>query len=147
MALGFCALRNHDPALALDRYQKAEELARQLLAPATEEGALGSQGFAYAEIGEFEKGREKSQQAVDIARALGRTEDEAKWELDLGRAYQNTARTALALEHYKQARTLAHKLGFVETEFRVLHNLVRIQLVKRQLAEARKGGTDSARDR
>jgi CHAT domain-containing protein/tetratricopeptide (TPR) repeat protein len=136
MAFGFCALRLHAFEQAIDRYAKAEELSRRLLAPATEEGALGSEGYAYSELGDFNRGREKSGRAVEIAAKLGRTGDEAKWALDLGRAYHNTGSPGLALENYGKALTLAHDVGMRQIELRALHNLVQIELVKGQLTIA-----------
>jgi CHAT domain-containing protein/Tfp pilus assembly protein PilF len=134
--LGFCSLQQESPEVAINYYERAEETSKRLLAAGFEQRALGSEGFAYSEIGEFETGRAKSEMAERLAASLGQITFQVKWALDVGRDYQNAGKPALAMQKYAQALPLARNIGDSQTIAKILHNIVLIELRRGNLQSA-----------
>lgn len=136
MGLGVCARLSHEYESALDRYAQVEDLSHKLSASFFEEGALGNQGFFYAELGDFQRGLEKSQAAEKLAGKLGIAEHQQKWLLDIGRAYDNTGRSGLAEEYFRRALSLARSTRSDDIAGIALNNLTLLTLLKGDLKQA-----------
>lgn len=125
--LGVCALRKHQNEKGKDWLVQALQSSRALQAGYFEERALGRLGYAYTELGLFDKALEQSKAAEKLAVTLHQVEDQEKWQLDIGRAYENMEQSGMAREYYKKALEAARALGDQSIQAKCLHNLVGIE--------------------
>ncbi len=136
MGAGRSALRRYRYEDAIQWYLLALNIETSLQALPAQEATYGNLGYLYQELGDFEKAREYSQRAEDLAEKLGFLEDQGKWALDVGRDYHLTGRLALAQQNYTKALGLAQRAKDYTTEATSLHNLVQIELRRGNLAGA-----------
>ncbi|HJX84730.1 MAG TPA: CHAT domain-containing protein [Candidatus Angelobacter sp.] len=134
--LGTLALGEEHYDEAIDRFREVVLLAQAIHSRVLEEKALGSLGFSYFQLGDFKGAINYSKRAAGIASELGRTDDQAKWLLDLGRAY-----ASLPVEYpgegeknYLGALALTSKSQ--DTAGRCLHNLTQLAIENHDLSKA-----------
>lgn len=96
--LGTVALQSEHVDEALDRFNASSELANAIHANLFLEEALGNAGWAYYELGDYEKALVSFQQAEVQAKSLGATDNEILW-------LQSAGLSLYRLGELKQART------------------------------------------
>ncbi len=97
---------------ALARLNPFEEpRVRQAMSPALVGRLLGTQGLAYAHLGEVQKAIEYHQQALKISREIGDRGMEGSALGNLGNAYVRLGEVQKAIEHYQQALVIAREIG------------------------------------
>lgn len=136
LGLATCALRHGDNEKGVEFLLQGLELARTLRAGFFEQRALGRLGYAYTELGVFNKALESSLAAEKLASTLHQGEEQEKWQLDIGRAYQNMGKWGLARDYYQQALNSARPLNDLLVVARCLHNLSGIELYHGTIADA-----------
>jgi tetratricopeptide (TPR) repeat protein len=114
----------------LGDYQKAIEYFEQALIISREigdrsgEGAdLGNLGIAYSNLGQVEKAIEYYEQALVIAREIGDRRGEGNQLGNLGIAYSNLGQVEKAIEYYEQALVITREIGDRSGEGNQLGNL------------------------
>jgi CHAT domain-containing protein/Flp pilus assembly protein TadD len=133
---GRCAIRKRNYENAVQWFSQVQEMSHELQASVFEERALGSLGYVYFELGKLDRARESSQAAAQLAGEVHQLPDQEKWLLDLGRAYDATGQSALAVDRYKKSLKLARELRDNAIAARCLHNLTGIALARGEIEQA-----------
>jgi CHAT domain-containing protein/tetratricopeptide (TPR) repeat protein len=95
---------------ALSWSNSASEIARAIDARLILEKALGNAGWAFYELGDFEKALTNLEQARAEAGKLGATSDEVRWSNDSGAAQYDLGNLKAAEVAYKESLALAQSL-------------------------------------
>jgi len=95
---------------ALDALTAATELARSMGAKAMLENTLGNTGWAYHEIGDYERARASFAEASEEAEKVGNLLDEVRWLNNLGEEQWQHADLADAEASYRKALSLAQSI-------------------------------------
>lgn len=95
---------------AADWSKAAQRVALELGAQAVSEIASGNLGYAYYDLGDYEKSLELFVDAEEHAVKLGSLRDQLKWLEDIGLVHQTEGEPERAAPVYRQALDLARRL-------------------------------------
>ena len=121
---------------AIEFYQQALEIARQIGDRHGEGAILGSLGIACKDLGDMKRAIEFYQQALEIARQVGDRRAESAWLGHQGLAYWNLSKVQRAINLYEQALEITREIGDRRGEGAWLGNL--------GIAHARRGEAQRA---
>ncbi len=108
---------------AIDYYQKALTVAREIGDRQSEGKALGNLGNAYDSLGSYAQTVEYHQQSLAIAREIGSRQGEGITLGNLGNAYYGLGIYAEAIEYHQQSLAIAREIDDQQGEGRALGNL------------------------
>ena len=91
---------------------------------------LLSTGKKFLQSGQYDKAMKNVQQALAIARTLGKEDGIATSLSNIGRVYRSWGQYDKAIENYQQALTIARKLG---SENMVSKSLMNIEKAKKNI--------------
>ncbi|MEK7395433.1 MAG: tetratricopeptide repeat protein, partial [Candidatus Poribacteria bacterium] len=111
--LGILYYNKSDFNKAMEYYQTAFELDREINDRKGEAAALGNMGVLYRNKGELNKALEYYTQALEIDRRIGDVYGEANQLSNIGVIYQDKGELNKALEYYEQALEINHRIGDV----------------------------------
>ena len=100
-----------DARRAIEFYEQALAIAREIGDRRGEGNALGNLGIAYADLGETRRAIEFYEQRLAIAREIGDRRGEGNALGNLGIAYADLGETRRAIEFYEQALAIAREIG------------------------------------
>jgi CHAT domain-containing protein len=123
---------------AVGPYEKARAAFVALQARGPEEQALGNLGYVYSELGDLPHAKEASEAAVKMAEELKLTGDEQRWLLNLAAAQDSLREYAAAEANWKKALAIPIPPGTPKTALICLHNLTRLAISQKRIAEAEK---------
>ena len=98
-------------AKAIEYYEQALAIAREIGDRRGEGADLGNLGLAYSALGQVAKAIEYYEQALAIAREIGDRRGEGADLGNLGMAYSALGQVAKAIEYYEQALAIAREIG------------------------------------
>jgi tetratricopeptide (TPR) repeat protein len=96
---------------AIEFYEQALPIDREIGYRRGEGAALGNLGIAYRVLGETRRAIESYEQALTIAREIGDRHGEGNHLGNLGSAYFTLGETRQAIEFYEQALVISHDIG------------------------------------
>jgi len=96
---------------AIEYYEQALKIAREVEGRGGEGTALGNLGIAYAALGEVRRAIEYHEQALKIHREIGDRRGEGAVLGNLGLAYADLGEVPRAMEYYEQALKIAREVG------------------------------------
>ena len=108
---------------AIDCYESALPVARELENKQAEGALLGNLGNAYSDLGETRRAIQFYEQALAIAREIGDKRGEGNRLGNLGLAYSDLGETRRAIQFYEQALAIAREIGDKRGEGNHLGNL------------------------
>ncbi|MEP0855558.1 tetratricopeptide repeat protein [Trichocoleus sp. DQ-U1] len=108
---------------ALQSYQQALAIYKEIGDKEGEADCLNNLGRAYNNLGQYQKAIEFSQQSLVMAREIGSRQVEAKSLRNLGVAYGSVGQYQKAIEFYQQSLAIAREIGDSQQEARSLGNL------------------------
>jgi CHAT domain-containing protein/Flp pilus assembly protein TadD len=123
---------------AIDWTNAAYQASMTLRADGVAQGALGNLGWAYYNLGDFEKSLELSLEAEKRASQGGNAVAELYWITDVGYIYASRADLARAKDSYLKALDLATKIGGREGIYNALRALALVSVGSGDLEEASK---------
>ena len=135
------ALQNHRFEEALDIAQEAVEFTRSVQARRQLQAAIGNMGWAYQNLGDFERALANFQEAEREARELGATSSQMLWLEDAGLAEFRLGQLQKAREYDEAALREALKLPvarYGDQVARIESNLALLFYQQGQYADARK---------
>jgi len=124
-----------EPLKAIEHYEQALKISREIGDRGGDGAHLGNLGNAYAGMGETRKSIEYYEQALKISREIGDRRGEGNHLGNLGNAYAGMGETRKAIEYYEQALKISRKIGDRRNEGNWLGNL---GLAYADLGETRK---------
>ncbi|MFZ1851775.1 MAG: tetratricopeptide repeat protein [Nitrosomonas sp.] len=108
---------------AIDCYQEALRISREISDRGVEGVWLGNLGNSYANLGQTDLAIDHIKQALAIAREIGNRGDEGIELGRLGISYADLGQTDLAIDNFKQALAIAREIGDRRNEGASLGNL------------------------
>ncbi len=108
---------------ALQSWQQALIIYREIKDRQSEGAALGSLGLAYFSLGDYAKAIEYAQQCLTIAREIKHRQSEGGALGNLGLAYDSLGDYAKAIEYAQQHLAIAREIKDRQSEGRALGNL------------------------
>lgn len=122
---------------AIEYYEQALVIAREIGDRRGEGSELGNIGLAYRDLGQVEKAIEYHEQALVIAREIGYRFLESASLINMGDTfvYQNEWTKAIRL--YNQAREIADEIGYIQIQNESRSGLARAHLHSGDLEAAR----------
>ena len=108
---------------AIEYYERALVISRELGDRQGEGADLGNLGLAYSNLGEVEKAIDYYEQALVIAKEIGDRQGEGADLGNLGNAYKNLGQMEKAIDYYEQALVIAKEIGNRRGEGNKLGNL------------------------
>jgi CHAT domain-containing protein/Flp pilus assembly protein TadD len=108
---------------ALQSWQQALQIYREIKDRQGEGAALGNLGIAYRNLGDYKKAIEYHQQFLAIAREIKDRNSEGKALGNLGNAYLSLGDYPKAIEYYQQTLAIAREIKDRESEGKALGNL------------------------
>jgi tetratricopeptide (TPR) repeat protein len=108
---------------AIDYYEQALAICREIEDRQDEGDTLGNLGLAYRALGQVEKAIEYHEQALTIAREIGDRRGEGNHLGNLGNAYSDLGEVKQVIEYYEQALLIAREIGDRRGEGNRLGNL------------------------
>ncbi|MFB2877664.1 CHAT domain-containing protein, partial [Floridanema aerugineum] len=108
---------------ALQSWQQALAIYREIGDRNGEGQSLGNLGLAYYSLGDYRKAIEYQQQSLAIAREIGDRNGEGQSLGNLGLAYYSLGDYRKAIEYYQQSLAIAREIGDRESEGNALGNL------------------------
>ncbi len=108
---------------ALQSWQQALIICREIKDRSGEGNALGNLGLAYYSLGNYTKAIDYHQQHLVIAREIKDYKAEGYALGNLGNAYHYLGQHTTAIDYYKQALTIARKIKGREIEGKILLGL------------------------
>jgi len=96
---------------AIEHYQQALTIAREIGDSRNEGTWLGNLGTTYTALGQPQAAIDHYQQALTIAKKISNRLDEGAWLGNLGFVYADLGQYQTAIEHYQQALTIAREIG------------------------------------
>jgi tetratricopeptide (TPR) repeat protein len=108
---------------AIEYYEKALAVAREIGDKSGQGNALGNLGIAYKNLGEARKAIEYYEKALAVAREIGDKSGQGNALGNLGIAYKNLGEARKAIENYEKALTIAREIGDKRNEGNWLGNL------------------------
>ena len=98
-----------EPRKAIEYYEQALDIAREIGDRRGEGADLGNLGNAYSDLGEARKAIEYYEQALAIAREIGDRRGEGDDLGNLGSAYADLGEARKAIEYYEQALAICSR--------------------------------------
>jgi CHAT domain-containing protein/tetratricopeptide (TPR) repeat protein len=111
------------PEAALQFFQRALTIYREIKDPKGEGQAIGNLGLAYLQLGDNTKAVEYFQQDLAIAREIKDRVGEGQVLGNLGLAYLNQGNNAKAVEYFQQSLAIARAMNDQKTEGNALGSL------------------------
>src|SRR5919202_1185428 len=108
---------------ALQSWQQALIVYREIKDRQSEGKALGNLGIAYLSLGDYAKAIEYAQQQLAIAREIKNRQSEGKALGNLGLAYLNLGDYTKAIEYAQQQLAIAREIKNRQSEGKALRNL------------------------
>ncbi|MFB2805308.1 CHAT domain-containing protein [Microcystis sp. BLCC-F209] len=108
---------------ALQSWEQALQIYREIRNRQGEAGSLGNLGIAYSSLGQYQKAIEFYQQSLTIAKEIGDRQGEANSLGNLGNAYRSLGQYQKAIEYLQQQLTIAKEIGDRQGEANSLGNL------------------------
>jgi tetratricopeptide (TPR) repeat protein len=108
---------------AIEYYEKALKISREIGDRCSEGNNLGNLGLEYSKLGETRKAIEYYEKALKISREIGDRRGEGADLGNLGLAYNNLGETRKAIEYYEQALEISREVGDRHGEGNRLGNL------------------------
>ena len=108
---------------AIEHYEQALVISREIGDRRGEGADLGNLGQAYAALGEVERAIEHHEQALAISREIVDRRGEGSHLGNLGNAYAVLGEVERAIEHYEQALVISREIGDRRNEGISLGNL------------------------
>ena len=121
---------------AIEYYEKALVIAREIGDRRGEGNTLGNLGNAYRNLGEVEKAIEYYEKALVIAQEIADRRGEGNALGNLGNAYRNLGKVEKAIEYYEKTLVIAREIGDGRGEGAVLGNLGNAYSVLEQVEKA-----------
>jgi tetratricopeptide (TPR) repeat protein len=128
--------RTGHPSEALDHFQQALEVAREMGCRRSEGMNLGNLGWHHQSQGRIPEALDHFQQALAIAREVGNRRSEGINLGNLGWHHQSQGRIPEALDHFQQALAIAREVGNRRNEGMNLGNLGSLHHAQGRIAEA-----------
>ena len=100
-----------EPRKAIEYYEKALKISKEIDDRRGEGNRLGNLGNAYSDLGEPRKAIEYYEQALKIAKEIGNKRGEGAELGNLGNAYSDLGDPRKAIEYYEQALKVAKEIG------------------------------------
>ncbi len=122
---------------AIEHYEQALVIQREIGDRGGEGSVLGDLGNAYTELGQVECAIEHHEQALVIARAMGDRRGEGATLGNLGLAYAELGQVERAIEHYDKALVIHREIGDRRGEGTVLGSLGSAYAKIGEVAQAR----------
>jgi len=120
--LGNCYAELGETRRAIELYEQALAIAREIGDRRSEATWVGNLGNCYAELGETRRAIELYKQALAIAREIGDRSGESNQVGNLGTRYAELGETRRAIELYEQALAIAREIGDRRSESLILNN-------------------------
>jgi CHAT domain-containing protein/tetratricopeptide (TPR) repeat protein len=108
---------------ALQSWEQALTIYREIGYRQGEAGSLGNLGSVYQSLGQFHRAIEFHQQSLEIAREIGYRQGEADSLDNLGNAYQFLGQFHRAIEFHQQSLEISREIGYRQGEPNSLGNL------------------------
>jgi len=108
---------------AIEYYEQALKISREIGDRLGEENRLGNLGLAYYRLGEIKKAIEYYEQALEISREIGDKCGEGNHLGNLGLAYCDLGEPKKAIEYNEQALKISREIGDKRGEGNRLRNL------------------------
>ncbi|MDW5550956.1 tetratricopeptide repeat protein [Methanosarcina sp.] len=108
---------------AIEYYEQALKISREIGDRRGEGADLGNLGLAYSDLGEPRKAIEYYEQALKISREIGDRRGEGADLGNLGSAYSHLGEPRKAIEYYEQALKISREIGDRRNEGTWLGNL------------------------
>mgnify|MGYP000293313587 CR=1 FL=1 len=121
---------------AIDYYQQALVISREIGDRGGEGAALGNLGNAYFSLGQYERAIDFLQQALVISREIGNRRGEGCDLGSLGNAYNSLGQYERAIDFLQQYLTIALEIGDRRGEGNALVNMGATQLKLKQYPES-----------
>jgi CHAT domain-containing protein/tetratricopeptide (TPR) repeat protein len=136
--LGLTSLRDGRFDEAIDWTEAAYQAATNLQAGGEAQAALGNLGWAYYNLGDFERSIELSLEAEKRAIQVGDAIDQLYWTTNIGYVYAGMGHLALAKQSYLKALDLATRIKGKEGIYNALRALAILSVENDELDAARK---------
>jgi len=124
-----------EPRKAIEYYQQALEISKEIGDKQGEGEALGNLGNEYSHLGELRKAIKYYEKSLNIAREMGYRYGESATLGNLGTAYTDLREPRKAIEYYEQALEILIEIGDRRGEATTLGN---IGTTYREMVEPRK---------
>ena len=121
---------------AIEYYEDALVIAREIEDRRGEKADLGNLGAAYSDLGQVEKAIEYYEDALVIAREIGDRRGEGNRLGNLGNVYSDLGQVKKAIEYYEDARIISKGIGDRRNEGAWLGNLGSAYYVLGQVEKA-----------
>jgi len=108
---------------ALQSWEQALTIYREIGSRQGEAASLGNLGAAYQSLGQFHRAIEFHQQQLEISREIGDRQGEVASLGNLGNAYQSLGQFHRAIEFYQQSLEIKREIGHRQGEANSLGNL------------------------
>ena len=108
---------------AIDYYEQALKIAREIGDIRNEGADLGNLGNAYSTLGDAKKAIDYYEQALKIAKEVGDIRNEGNHLGNLGLAYSALGDAKKAIDYYEQALKIAREIGDIRGEGNNFGNL------------------------
>ncbi|MBW2637871.1 MAG: tetratricopeptide repeat protein, partial [Deltaproteobacteria bacterium] len=108
---------------AIEYYEQALVISKEIGDRQGEGNHLGNLGNAYINLGQVEKAIEYYEQALVISKEIGDRQGEGIWLGNLGNAYRNLGQVEKAIEYHEQALVISKEIGDRRGEGKHLGNL------------------------
>ena len=112
-----------EPLKAIEHYEQALKISREIGDRGGEGAHLGNLGAAYADLGKPRKAIDYYQQALGIVREIEDGRSKGNWLGNLGAAYADLGELRKAIDYYQQALAIAREIGDRRGEGSWLGNL------------------------
>ena len=122
-SLGILNFQTSSYKKAIEYYEKALGIAREIGDRYGEENAHGNLGNAYNNLGQVEKAIEYYEKALGIAKEIGDRQGEGNSLGNLGNAYNILGQVEKAIEYYEQVLVITKEIGDKRNEGIWLGNL------------------------
>jgi CHAT domain-containing protein/uncharacterized protein HemY len=111
---------------ALQSWEQALQIYREIKNRQGEANSLGNLGIAYGSLGQYQKAIEYHQQSLAIAKEIGDIKQQAKSLGNLGAAYQSLGQYQKAIEYHQKNFAIAREIGDRSGETASLGNLANV---------------------
>jgi CHAT domain-containing protein len=136
--MGFVALRQQHCGDAVERFDAAALVARELHNRALLQRTMGNSGWCYYKLGDFDRALDAFTQAESIAAEIGVTQNQLFWLTNIGSIHYERRDFPTATNYYQRALTIARNLENKSQAAVCLNNLSATALETKQFDQAEK---------
>jgi tetratricopeptide (TPR) repeat protein len=129
--LGHSLNTNGNLLEAIQAYQKAQAIARELGDARGQAQVLNKMGDLYTNFGHFEEAKSSQLQAISMAEAIADVVLQARCHISLSDTYGNRHETDLQLQELNRASVLAVKAGDTYLQLVITINLADVQIQRK----------------